>query len=128
MGVTVIGREKEEVAHLIAYAKDNIRDVKNFLIIYLIPPAKDGEEAKGEIEEKVKEVTGKIPYEIATFTGSLDIAIETFLAKREDMRMVFLHVRKKDIKEILEDDEYTVILKKLQKGVVRIPVVFVPHR
>jgi len=128
MGVTVIGREKEEVAHLTTYAKDNIRDVKNFLIIYLIPPERDEEEAKGEIEEKVKEVTGNIPYEIATFTGSLDIAIETFLAKREDMRMVFLHVRKKDIKEILEDDEYTVILKKLQKGVVRIPVVFVPHR
>lgn len=128
MGVTVIGREKEEIVHLTTYARDNIRDVKKFLIIYLIPPEKGEEEAKREIEERVKEVSGEIPYEIRTFTGSPDMAIETFLAKREDMRMVFLHVKKKDIKEILEGDEYAVILKKLQKGVVKIPIVFVPHR
>ncbi len=128
MGVTVIGRKKEELEHLATYARDNIKDIKKLLVIYLIPPDKDGEEAKNEIEDRIKEISGGIPYEIKTFTGSPDMALETFLAKREDIRMVFLHIRKKDIKEILEDDEYTVILKKLQKGVVKIPVVFVPHR
>ncbi len=128
MGVTVIGKQKEEILHLTSYAKDNIKDVKKFLIIYLIPQNKNESEALSEIESGVKEVSEDIPYEIKTFTGSPDMAIETFLAKREDMRMVFLHIRKKDIKEILEGDEYSVILKKLQKGVVKIPVVFVPHR
>ena len=128
MGVTVVGRRKEEIEHLTGYAKNNVKDVKKFLIIYLIPQNRDESEAVAEIEESVKRVSGGIPYEIKTFTGSPDMAIETFLAKREDMRMVFLHIRKKDIKEILEGDEYSVILKKLQKGVVKIPVVFVPHR
>ena len=128
MGITVVGRQKEEIEHLVSYAKNNVKDVKKFLIIYLIPQKKDEAEAVSEIEESVKKLSGGIPYEIKAFTGSPDMAIETFLAKREDMRMVFLHIRKKDIKEILEGDEYYVILKKLQKGVVRIPVVFVPHR
>ena len=127
MGVTVIGREKEEIKHLVSYAKDNIKDIKEFLIIYLISPDRDREEVKEEIESGIGEITGDVPYEIDTFIGGPDIAIETFLARREDIRMVFLHIKKKDIKEILEDDEYTVILKKLQKGVIRIPVVFVPH-
>ncbi|RLJ70867.1 hypothetical protein BCF55_1153 [Hydrogenivirga caldilitoris] len=128
MGITVIGREKEEITHLTAYARDNIRDIKSFLIIYLVPSERDEEKAKSEVEEEVKKISGDTPYEIKTFTGSPDMAIETFLARREDIRMVFLHVRRRDIREILEDDEYTVILRKLQKGVVKTPVVFVPHR
>ncbi len=128
MGVTVIGRNKEEITHLTSYAKENINNIKNFLIIYLTSPDKGEDEARGEIEPTVKEISGDIPYEIKTFTGSPDMALETFLAKREDIRMVFLHIKKKDIKEILEGDEYSVILRKLQKGVVKTPVVFVPHR
>ncbi len=127
MGVTVIGRTKEEIDHLTKYAKENIKDIKSFLIIYLTSQESD-EEASGEIEESVRDASGNLPYEIETFTGSPDMALETFLARREDIRMVFLHVKKMDIKEILEDDEYTVILKKLEKGVIKTPVVFVPHR
>ncbi len=95
MGVTIIGKSKEEIKHLISFAGSNVK------------PDKDEKEAISEIEPLVKEVSGGVPYEIKTFTGSPDTAIETFLAKRED--------------------RYGNILKKLQKGVIRIPVVFVPH-
>ncbi len=127
MGVTIIGKSKEEIKHLISFVGSNVKDVKKFLIIYITPPDKDEKEAISEIEPLVKEVSGGVPYEIKTFTGSPDTAIETFLAKREDIRMVFLHIERLDIKEILEEDRYGNILKKLQKGVIRIPVVFVPH-
>lgn len=128
MGVTVVGREKEEIKHLVSYARDNVKDIKSFLIIYLVPPEEDEEKIRAEIEGVVKDALDGIPYEIKTFTGSPDTAIETFLARREDMRMIFLHVKRMDIREILEDDEYTVILKRLQKGILKVPVVFVPHR
>ncbi len=55
------------------------------------------------------------------------MALETFLAKKEHIRMVFLHIKKKDVKEILREEEYTEIVRKLQKGVVKTPVVLVPH-
>ncbi len=115
MGVTIIGKSREEIKRLISFAGSNVK------------PDKDEKEAISEIEPLVKEVSGGVPYEIKTFTGSPDTAIETFLAKREDIRMVFLHIERLDIKEILEEDRYGNILKKLQKGVIRIPVVFVPH-
>lgn len=131
MGITVIGRRKEEIKYLVNYVKNNVKDIKKLLIIYLIPSGKQQEGAEREIEESIREESeslGDIPYEIKTFTGSPDMAIETFLAKREDIRMLFLFVKKRDIIELLEHDEYASILKKLQKGVFRIPVVFVPYR
>ncbi|WP_457600645.1 hypothetical protein [Hydrogenivirga sp.] len=128
MGVTVIGRTREEITHLARYAKENIKDIKSFLIIYLVPPDANEDKARSEIEGEMSALSEGIPYEIKTFTGTPDTALETFLARREDIRMVFLHIKKLDIKEILEGDEYSGILKKLQKGVIRIPVVFVPHR
>ncbi len=127
MGVTVIGRSKEEIKHLLEFASQNLKDIKGFLIIHLISSEENEEKALKEMESLVKESVGDTPYEVQIFTGSIDIAIETFLAKREDMRIVMLHVKKLDIKEILEEDQYTEILKKMEKGVLRMPVVFVPH-
>ncbi len=127
MGITVLGRTKEEIRHLLKFSAGNIRDIKSFLVIYIIPGDKDEQEAKEEVEPIVKEISGKIPYEIKPFTGSEDTAIETFIAKREDLRMVFLHVKKRDIREILSEDMYANIIKKPEKGVIKTPVVFVPH-
>jgi len=45
-----------------------------------------------------------------------------------DCTSVAVWMTRMDIREILEDDEYAVILKRLQKGILKVPVVFVPHR
>lgn len=127
MGITVIGRNREELLHLITFAKENINNVKKFLVIYLVSSEQDEDDALKEVEEDIKIASGEVPCEIKTFTGSPDTALETFLAQKEHIRMVFLHIKKRDVREILQEEEYTAILRKLQKGVVKTPVVFVPH-
>ena len=116
MGVTIIGKRKEEIEHLARFAKDNIQNVKKMLIIYLIPTGRSEEDVSGEIEPVVKEIAKEIPYEIKTFTGSPDMALETFLARREDIRMVFLHIEKLDIKELLEEETVWIIAPAKIKG------------
>lgn len=127
MGITVIGSEAEEIKHLIEFAQENIRNIRKFLIIFLT--TEDGEESNTEVEiqKAVQKLAGNVPLEVKVFTGSVDIALETFLAKKEDIRMVFLHVRKKDVTQILREERYEAIIRKLQKGALKIPVVFVPH-
>ncbi len=129
MGVTVVGRTEEEIKHLLKFSIENIKNIRSFLVIYLIPEEKSESSAREEIESFVKEMVREIPYEIKPFIGSIDSAIETFIAKREDLRIVFVHIGRLDIRNILlGGDAYTNILKSLEKGVINVPIVFVPHR
>ena len=127
MGITVLGSEGEEIKHLIEFAKNNIRDIKRFLVIVLSTEDSEKERLEKEIPSLLSRLSDGLPFEVKFFTGSIDTALETFLAKKEDIRMVFLHVRRDDVTRILTEDRYTAIIRKLQKGVLKVPVVFVPH-